>query len=82
MTYNYDQQKANNGTYKQEYVIKEPYGLVLYESDYQYRYGQYKNTAIREYKGKESELNVEATYRIKVKHKKEEEKLCKFILHH
>lgn len=79
MEYNYNQNNGLNGDmeatdqnpYLQNYIISKPYGLELYESDYKYRFEQYKAQAVREYKGinGESELNVEVTYRITVDNK-------------
>jgi uncharacterized repeat protein (TIGR01451 family) len=72
MEYNYNQNNGINGKvsggnkYLQDYIIKEPYGLDIYESDYKYRFEQYTSQAVREYKGEESELNIEVTYRITV----------------
>lgn len=47
-----------------DYIIDKPYGLELYESDYKKRTDQYASQAVRDYKGTESELNVEVTYRM------------------
>lgn len=47
-----------------DYIIDKPYGLELYESDYKKRTDQYASQAVRNYKGTESELNVEVTYRM------------------
>lgn len=75
MEYTYNQNNGLNGDmpadheYLNDYIIKKPYGLELYESDYKYRYDQYKAKEVREYKGEESELNIEVTYRITVKNK-------------
>ena len=44
-----------------------PYDFKLYRSDYNYRVSQYKIDTIRNYKGTESELNIETTFRIKVR---------------
>ncbi len=49
-----------------DYIIDKPYGLELYESDYKKRTDQYASQAVRDYKGTESELNVEVTYRMTV----------------
>lgn len=46
------------------YIINKPYGIQLYESDYKKRTDQYASQAVRDYKGIESELNVEVTYRL------------------
>lgn len=79
MEYNYNQNNGLNGDiepnqnnqYLQNYIITKPYGLELYESDYKYRFEQYKAAAVQKYKGinGESELNVEVTYRITVDNK-------------
>lgn len=79
MEYNYNQNNGLNGdmeaadqnSYLQNYIISKPYGLELYESDYKYRFEQYKAAAVQKYKGinGESELNVEVTYRITVDNK-------------
>lgn len=57
--------------YLNDFIIKTPYGLDLYESDYKMRVEQYKANAVKAYKGinGESELNVEVTYRITVANK-------------
>ncbi len=61
----------NEGKYLKDYIVKTPYGLDLYESDYKMRVEQYKSNAVKAYKGVngESELNVEVTYRITVANK-------------
>ena len=79
MEYNYNQNNGLNGDmelnernqYLQNYINPKPYGLELYESDYKYRFEQYKAKAVQKYKGinGESELNVEVTYRITVDNK-------------
>lgn len=72
MEYTYDRNTGINGRvgtgegYLKDFEIAQPYGLTLYESDYKYRFDKYKNKAVRDYKGEESELNVEVTYRIRV----------------
>ena len=71
MTYAYNQNmgingQMKNGSHQGNYEIANPYGLTLYESDYKYRHTDYENRKVEEYKGKESELNVEITYRIRV----------------
>lgn len=53
-----------------DYIIEKPYGMEIYEADYKYRYEQYGATAVEKYKGKESELNIEVTYRIRINHNK------------
>ena len=65
VTYDYNQENTND-EYKNDYVIKKAYGLDFYESDYKYRYEQYKNEKVQNYKGKESELNVEVTFKIAI----------------
>ena len=52
------------------YIIEKPYGMEIYEADYKYRYEQYGATAVEKYKGKERELNIEVTYRIRINHNK------------
>lgn len=79
MEYNYNQNNGLNGDienadknqYLQNYIISKPYGLELYESDYKYRFEQYKAAAVQKYKGinGESELNVEVTYRLTIDNK-------------
>jgi len=49
-----------------EYNIVNPYHLKLYESDYRYRYGMYEHTEVRDYKGEESELNIEIIYKMDI----------------
>ena len=68
---NGDLGKDKKDGYLSDFIIAAPYGLELYESDYKYRFDQYKSQAVREYKGinGESELNVEITYRITVENK-------------
>lgn len=44
-----------------------PYKFKYYLSDYNYKVEQNENTAIQNYKGQESELNSEVTFRIRVK---------------
>lgn len=63
--YDYNQQETN-AEYTNDYVIKKAYGIDFYESDYKYRYEQYKNEKVQEYKGPESELNVEVTFKIAI----------------
>ncbi len=60
-----------NSLYLNDFIIKTPYGLDLYESDYKMRVEQYKANAVKAYKGiyGESELNVEVTYRLTVANK-------------
>ena len=72
MEYTFNQNDGVNGRvgtgegFLKDFEVAHPYGLTLYESDYKYRFGKYKNEAVRNYKGEESELNVEVTYRIRV----------------
>ena len=84
MTYSYEQlrttgQDTLNGDieeasgYLQNYIVNKPYGLTLYESDFKYRFDQYKNAAVRGYKEDKSELNIEVTYKITVDNKKIED---------
>ncbi len=61
-------QRPNNN-YLQDFIIKKPYGLELYEFDYKFRVDQYFSEEVRNYKGSESELNVEVTYRITIDNK-------------
>lgn len=63
--------KSEEGKYLKDFIVKTPYGLDLYESDYKMRVEQYKSNAVKAYKGVngESELNVEVTYRISVANK-------------
>lgn len=63
--YDYNQENTNS-EYTNDYVIKKAYGIDFYESDYKYRYEQYKNEKVQNYKGKESELNVEVTFKIAI----------------
>ena len=49
-----------------DYIIKKPYGLDLFEADFFYRIEDYEYPEVREYKGEESEMNVEVTYRITI----------------
>lgn len=67
--YDYNQEAVND-EYKNDYVIKKPYNLDFYESDFKYRFEQYTNEAVRNYKGKESELNVEVTFKIAITNEK------------
>ena len=82
MEYDFNQNKGLNGDmgygdtysqngYLQDFIIGKPYGLELYESDYKYRFEQYKAAAVKKYKGLngESELNVEVTFRITIDNK-------------
>lgn len=84
MEYNFNENYALNGVgaglggtnptdadneYLNDFIIAKPYGLELYESDYKYRVDQYFADKVIEYKGIESELNVEVTYRITVDNK-------------
>lgn len=63
--YSYNKLDILNGQgSKKDYIIDKPYGLELYESDYKKRTDQYASQAVRNYKGTESELNVEVTYRM------------------
>ena len=43
-----------------------PYVFEIYNSDYNYKVSQYNIDTVKDYKGTESELNVEVTYRIRV----------------
>ena len=81
MTYSYEQLDTigddilngdvkETNEYLQNYIVNKPYGLTLYESDFKYRFDQYKNAAVREYKEDKSELNIEITYKITVDNKK------------
>ena len=59
MEYNYNQNNGLNGDmeatdqnpYLQNYIISKPYGLELYESDYKYRFEQYKEHGFGVLKG-------------------------------
>ena len=42
------------------------YELYLYKSDYYYRYEMYKNEKVKEYKGKDSELEVLLNYKVTI----------------
>ena len=73
MEYTYNQNTGVNGRvgssgtgFLKDFESSKPYGLTLYESDYKYRFGKYNSEAVKEYKGVESELNVEVTYRIRI----------------
>lgn len=76
MEYDYNQNDGLNGNmdtskkYLNDYIISEPYGLDIYEADYKMRIEQYAAEAVREYKGEESELNAEVTYRITIDNKR------------
>lgn len=59
----------NGGEYFADFTAKKPYGLELYESDYKYRFDQYLADAVRAYKTKDSELNIEVTFKISVTNK-------------
>ncbi len=63
--------RAEQGSkaYLNDYIVKRPYGLELYESDYKYRVDQYKADAVRKYKEEKSELDIEVTYRITISNK-------------
>lgn len=80
MRYTYNQSGAINGLvngeigdtggeYFADFTSKKPYGLELYESDYKYRFDQYLADAVRAYKTKDSELNIEVTFKISVTNK-------------
>lgn len=82
MEYDFNQNNTLNGAstglggtqrpaneYLQDFIIKKPYGLELYEFDYKFRVDQYFSEEVRKYKGSESELNVEVTYRISIDNK-------------
>ena len=82
MEYDFNQNNALNGAstglggsqratnpYLQDFIIKKPYGLELYEFDYKFRVDQYFAEEVRNYKGSASELNVEVTYRITIDNK-------------
>lgn len=70
-TLNGDTVANAEGLYLNDFIIKTPYGLDLYESDYKMRVDQYASDAVKAYKGLngESELNTEITYRITVANK-------------
>lgn len=77
MEYNFNTNFIINGTVLDEsavnnnYMRKAPYGIELYESDYKFRNEQYSAIqAVQEYLAKESELNAEVTYRIRIDNKK------------
>ncbi|MBQ7410154.1 MAG: hypothetical protein IJW20_02090 [Clostridia bacterium] len=57
------------GEYANDFIVKKAYGLEIYEYDYKYRVDQYFADEVRNYKGIESELNIEVTYRITVDNK-------------
>ena len=61
--------EANGTQPSDNYIINEAYDIELYESDYKYRIEQYLAKAVRDYKGKESELNIEVTYKINIHNK-------------
>lgn len=61
----YDSQVYMTG-YKDDSSQLVPYIFEIYNSDYNYRASQYNTETVRDYKGAESELNVEVTYRIRV----------------
>ena len=82
MEYDFNQNNTLNGAtsglggtqrsvneYLQDFIIRKPYGLELYEFDYKFRVDQYFSEEVRKYKGSESELNVEVTYRITIDNK-------------
>jgi len=54
------------------YKLKEAYELDLYETDYNYKHDTYydKENVVKDYKGEESELTTEITYRVKLDNKK------------
>ena len=77
MTYSFDQfdvedefaingEMPTSGKYLNDYIIKKPYGLNLYESDFKYRKDQYANKAVQDAKGEASELNIEITYKMTI----------------
>ena len=75
MEYSYNQVDGINGDmvvndesgrYLNNYIIKEPYGLEIYDEDYVYRYDQYLADAVKAYKTQNSELNIEVTYRLSI----------------
>lgn len=61
--------KTGSGEYLNDFIIKKAYGLEIYEYDYKYRVDQYFADEVRNYKGIESELNIEVTYRITIDNK-------------
>lgn len=61
--------QTGSGEYLNDFVVKKAYGLEIYEYDYKYRVDQYFADEVRNYKGIESELNIEVTYRITVDNK-------------
>lgn len=63
---NYTTVTNNNKDYLQDYIIKQPYGLEIYDADYMFRFDQYQEEAVRNYKEDKSELNVEVTYRMSI----------------
>ena len=62
----YDYNLGDTPNYLNSYIVKQPYGFEIYESDYKYRVEQYIAHAVEAYKGihGEDELNVEVTFRI------------------
>ncbi|MBR3614465.1 MAG: hypothetical protein IKL55_04740, partial [Clostridia bacterium] len=65
----YDFNLGDTDEYLNDYIVKQPYGFEIYESDYKYRVEQYISKAVEAYKGTEGEdeLNIEVTYRINLK---------------
>lgn len=61
--------QTGSGEYLNDFIIKKAYGLEIYEYDYKYRVDQYFADEVRNYKGIESELNIEVTYRITIDNK-------------
>lgn len=79
MEYSFNQNNGINGEmvqsdtnkYLNNYIVRQPYGFEIYESDYKYRIEQYLSQAVQDYKGAngEDELNVEVTFRMTIDNK-------------
>ncbi len=75
MRYMYGTNTANSTKYQttdssynhaNDYRLAEAYQLDLYSTDYNYRVNEYYENDMQGYKGEESELNVEVTYRVRL----------------
>lgn len=64
-----ERKKAYEERHKNDYRLDEAYDLDLYTTDYYYRndyYNQEETQVVESYKGTESELNTEVTYRVRI----------------
>lgn len=64
--YEHNEDLDGDGTIEGDDSELTPYDFKIYNSDYNYNVNDYDIQTIRDYKGPESELNIQTTFRIKV----------------